>query len=139
MKSWTNDKLWRMSKATFDFLCKELFHCLHHHDTKFRKTITVEKRVAICLWHLATREDCHSIRWRFGVGKSMACKIVNEVCRAVVDILLPQIVKWPTGEKLCETVTGFLSTWDFPQCAGALDGTHILQIITTEKDFIPLC
>jgi hypothetical protein len=136
VKSWTNDKLWldnfRMSKATFDFLCKELFHRLHYRDTKFRKAITVEKRVAICLWHLATGEDCRSIGWRFGVGKSTACEIVNEVCRAVVDVLLPRIIKWPTGEKLRETVAGFLSTWDFPQCAGALDGTHIPIVAPSE-------
>lgn len=134
---WTDQRLWlenfRMSKGTFNFVCQELSPYLCRRDTNFRKAIKVEKRVAMCIWHLATGEDLRSLGWRFGVGKSTACQIINEVCQAIVDILLPQIITWPTGETLRATVDGFLSTWGFPQCAGAVDGTHIPIVAPPES------
>ncbi|CAB4001964.1 Hypothetical predicted protein [Paramuricea clavata] len=69
---------------------------------------------------------CHKISaWRFGVGKSTACEIVNDVCKAIVDVLLSTVLKWPTGGALRTVLDGFLQVWGFPQCAGAIDGTHI--------------
>ena len=97
------------------------------HDTRFRKAVSVEKRVAICLWHLATAEDFRSLASRFGVGKSTACEIVNNVCKAIVDLLLPAVIVWPTGEALATVRDDFLQTSSTapPQCGGAVDGTHI--------------
>ena len=126
---WKEDSLWlenfRMSRGTFEFLCHKISGNLLHQDTRFRKAISVEKRVAICIWHLATGEDFRSLAWRFGVGKSTACEIVNNVCEAIVDILLPTVIKWPSGEALLTVRDGFLQTWGFPQCGGVIDGTHI--------------
>ena len=134
---WNDDSLWlenfRMSKGTFDFICKKINAYLLREDTTFRKAIPVDKRAAICFWHLATNEDLRSLAWRFGVGKSTACEIINEVCQAVVEILLPQVIKWPSGEKLLNVIDGFLTTWGFPQCAGAIDGTHIPIVAPSES------
>ena len=87
--------------------------------------MSVEKRVAICLWHLATGEDLCSLGWRFDVAKSTSCEIINDVCKAIVNILLPKFITWPTGNALRAVVNGFASEWNFPQSAGAIDGTHI--------------
>ena len=67
----------------------------------------------------------NSLAWRFVVGKSTACEIVNDVCEAIVDVLLSTVLKWPTGGALRTVVDGFLQIWGSPQCAGAIDGTHI--------------
>lgn len=126
---WTDEKLWienfRMSKPSFSLICAELREALIKKDTGFRKAITVEKRVAVCLWHLATGEDMRSLSWRFDIGKSTACEIVNEVCQAIVDVLLPSVIRWPTGVELESVLNGFAKEWNFPQCGGAIDGTHI--------------
>ena len=53
------------------------------------------------------------------------CIIVHNVCRAIVDILLPRYICFPSGEDLQRTVDGFHAVWDIPQCAGAIDGSHI--------------
>ena len=53
------------------------------------------------------------------------CIIVHNVCRAIVDILLPRYIYFPSGEDLQRTVNGFHAVWDVPQCAGAIDGSHI--------------
>ena len=129
ISSWTEDRLWianfRMKKSTFYFICEQLSPALKRRHTRFRMSIPVEKRVAICLWHLATGEDLRSLGWRFDVAKSTSCEIINDVCQAIVKILLPKFITWPTGNALRAVVDGFASEWNFPQCAGAIDGTHI--------------
>ena len=81
--------------------------------------------MAIALWHLATNGDYRSIGHLFGVAKGTVCVMVNEVCHAVVKVLFNKYIKLPTGSLLKETVLGFESKFGFPQCAGAIDGTHI--------------
>jgi hypothetical protein len=127
-KRWVGEhfeRLWvenfRISRMTFQFLCDKLGEYLVRDDTRLRKSISVAKRIAICLWHLATGEDLRSLAWRFDIGKSTACQIINEVCHIIVEVLLPIYVRWPTGQRLFDTINGFA----FPQCAGAIDGTHI--------------
>lgn len=56
------------------------------------RAVSVERRVAITLWHLATNTDYHSIEHMFGVGKGTVCIIVNEVCRAIVTVLMKQYI-----------------------------------------------
>ena len=117
------DRLWlqnfRVSSSTFEFICVIKLHArLAKRDTKLRKSIPVPKRIAICIWHLATGEDLRSLGWRFDVGKSTACMIVNEVCQAIVDILLPLHIRWPEDQRLQEVIQGFKSKWNFPQCRG---------------------
>ena len=101
---WVDDNLWienfRMSRNCFLAICGELNEALHKKDTRFRKANAVEKRVAVCLWYCATGEDMRSLGWRFDIGKSTACQIVNDVCKPIVDVLFPKVIKWPTGEAL---------------------------------------
>ena len=85
-----------------------------------RAAIPVEKRVPITLWRLGTNVEYRTISHLFSVGVSTACIIVHDVCKAIVDVL--QI---PTGNQAMEIVRGFKVTWDFPQCFGAVDGSHI--------------
>ena len=53
------------------------------------------------------------------------CIIVHDVCRTIVDFLLPWYIHFPSGEDLQRTVDGFHAVWDVPQCAGAIDFSHI--------------
>ena len=34
-------------------------------------------------------------------------------------------IQFPTGEMLSDVVEGFYQSFNFPQCAGAIDGSHI--------------
>ena len=62
---------------------------------------------------------------------STVCIVTKEVCAAIVDKLLPKYIRIPRDEGLREVVDGFKRKWGFPQCAGAVDGTHI-PIISPE-------
>ena len=69
--------------------------------------------------------DYRSIGHLFGVARCTACTIVNEVCTVIAQQLLKRYISIPTGDNLTAVVTGFEDTWGFPQCAGAIDGSHI--------------
>ena len=56
--------------------------------------------------------------------------------KAIVDVLLPKVIKWQTGEALKSVLNGFAEEWKFPRCARAIDGTHIK--IAAPSDFITI-
>ena len=89
-----------------------------------RKCIPTE-RIALTLWCLATNAVSLTIGHLFGVSKSMVCVITKEVCTAIVSILLPKYIIIPSGDNLKDVVEGFEHKCGYPQCAGAVDGTHI--------------
>lgn len=122
----------RMSRETFVYLCNELRSTVEKSDTAMRKAIPVEQRVALTLWLLATNADYRTIGHLFGVSKSTVCVVTKEVCTAIVHVLLPKYIKFPVGEGMKEVVDGFKHKWGFPQCAGAVDGTHI-PIVSPEE------
>jgi len=120
---WTSN--FRLSQRTFDFLCQELEPYLAREDTRFRQAINVRKRVAVALWRLATNADYRTIGHLFGISKGSVCVIVDEFCRIMTEIMLPRYIKIPTGEDLDKVIETFNQKWGFPQCAGAVDGSHI--------------
>ena len=74
-----SDEQWRanfrMSHAMFYYLCNELRPEIIKQDTRFRRAVSVEKRVAITLWRLATNGDYRSVGHMFGVAKGTVCVI----------------------------------------------------------------
>ena len=109
---------------------------MEKNDTIMRQAIPVEQRVALTLWFLSTGADYRSTGHLFRVSKSTVCIVTKEVCTALVDVLLPKYVRFPSGESLREVVDGFKLKYDFPKCAGAVDGTHIPQRSTLQTTSI---
>ena len=59
--------------------------------------------------------------------------IGHEVCEAIVTTLGHRYIRIPQGNGIQQIVDGFLSRWQYPQCAGALDGTHIPVLAPAEN------
>ena len=59
-----------------------------------------------------------STLWRLGFA-------VHDLYTATVDKLLEQYIRIATGSNAQPVVDSFLCTWCFPQCFGAIDGSHI--------------
>ena len=114
-----------MSKVTFDVLCIELRPYLQRQDTTFRQAISVEGRIAITIWRLATNAEYCTIAELFGLGRSTVGEVVLDTCGAIVDHLFKSYVCIPGNDGLREIVVGFERRWGFPQVVGAKDGTHI--------------
>ena len=138
----TGGKMWltmMTSTGTRTFVCQDkhliiyvLNDCLKCQDTILRKAIPLNKRVGIALWYLATNMDFRSLGHLFGVSKSTVCHIIKEVCAAIRYVLLPKYIKVPSGEALQHVMSGFKRRLGFPQCAGAVDGTHIPIVASHE-------
>ena len=114
-----------MKPATFCYLCEQLRPKVERADTHLRKAIGVCKRITITLWRLAANVEYRTITQLFGVGVSTVCKIVHETCRATVSVLTPKLIRPPKGEVLKQIINGFETRWGFPQCGGAIHGTHL--------------
>lgn len=73
----------RVDRALFDRLVKELDPYLKHDDTNFGPAIPVEKGVAVALNYLAHGHSHFPISDRFAIGESTAHGIVHDVCKAI--------------------------------------------------------
>uniref|UniRef100_A0A8C3H697 DDE Tnp4 domain-containing protein n=1 Tax=Chrysemys picta bellii TaxID=8478 RepID=A0A8C3H697_CHRPI len=111
----------RMRKGTFMELGDLLFPALKRQNTKMRAALTVEKRVVIALWKLATPDSYRSDGNQFGVGKSTVGAAVIQVARAMKDLVISRVVTLGNVQAI---VDGF-AAMGFPNCGGAIDGTHI--------------
>uniref|UniRef100_A0A674I6D5 Putative nuclease HARBI1 n=1 Tax=Terrapene triunguis TaxID=2587831 RepID=A0A674I6D5_9SAUR len=111
----------RMRKGTFMELCDLLSPALKRQNTRMRAALTVEKRVAIALWKLATPDSYRSVGNQFGVGKSTVGAAVMQVAKAITEVLLHKLVTLGDVQVI---VDGF-AAMGFPNCGGAIDGTHI--------------
>ena len=123
-----SDREWkqnfRVSRNTFNFLCRELAPYLAKHHV-VREPLSLELRVAVCLWRLGTNVEYRTISHLFGVGLSTVCVAVHDTCHVLVEQFASLYIKIPKGQELQSIVDGFESKWNFPQCIGAIDGSHI--------------
>ncbi|XP_041465990.1 protein ANTAGONIST OF LIKE HETEROCHROMATIN PROTEIN 1-like [Lytechinus variegatus] len=92
-------------------------------DTKFRKAIRPEHRLAITLWRLATNVEYRTLAGLFGVGRSTVGFIVVDTCQEIINVFQERMIRIPAGQKLEECVARFAGR--FPQAVGAIDGSHI--------------
>ena len=106
-----------MSRETFQYLCDQLRPLIQKQNTRKRRSVSTERRVAITLWVLATPAEYRSVAHLFGLAHCTVCQIVNETCRAIVQKLLRVYVRFPTGDGLKDVVRGFKEKLAVPQCA----------------------
>jgi hypothetical protein len=74
---------------------------------------------------LATGADYRSIQELFGVGQSTACNIFLETVTAICFSMKSRFIRIPNEVECMNIAKGFEERWGFPQCIGAIDGTHI--------------
>ena len=114
-----------MNRETFVYICGQLRSRIQRVNTRMRQAISVEKRLAVTLWCLATPAEYRTIGHLFGIARSTVCRIVHETCKAIVEVLLRKYIHFPAGDRLQQILQGFENKWGVPQCVGAVDGCHI--------------
>ena len=120
----------RMSKVNFFKLCDELKPYLTKTTTNMSKAVPVEKQIAVTLYYLSDEGRYRKVSNAFGLGKSTVSEIVRRVC-SVISIVFnrTQVVKYiklpKTEVEVKEAVEKFYQKHGFPQCLGAIDGTHV--------------
>ncbi|XP_042309854.1 protein ANTAGONIST OF LIKE HETEROCHROMATIN PROTEIN 1-like [Sceloporus undulatus] len=121
-----DDEMWmqhfRMPRGTIFRLADILRPHIAAMDTVMRRAITVEERVAITIWWLSGPLTYQNVAHQFQIGSSTASVICIQVCEAIVKVLLRKVVRLENHHRIME---GF-EQLGFPNCVGAVDGTHIL-------------
>ena len=117
----------RFRKESVEKLTRRLInhHNFQQHQTGGREPVPILKQVCIFLWYCATTDQLRELGDRFNVSNSTAHGIVRRVFNAIIDCLLPHVIKWPSGNRLREVMEGFKLLKNFENVIGAIDGTHI--------------
>lgn len=115
----------RMSKPNFMKLCNLLRPYIEKETTRFRKPLTVETQVAITLYYIADEGRMQKVANAFGIAKCTVSVVVRFVTQIISNIMGSSIKLPETEEEVKALVTEFYRQHGFPQCFGAVDGTHI--------------
>ena len=123
------DSLWkihfRVTRPTFNTLCDLVRRDLQKQHTRMRSPVSVEARVAVALWRLATGDSFKSCGLQFGIGMSTVKTICSEFERSLLR-LKDHFIKFPlTRQELQELMDEFEEEYGIPQIVDAIDGCHI--------------
>ena len=116
-----------MIRKTFEKLVNLVSPNLSKEDKKFRKSIPVQKRVAIALWRLSTGNSFRTIAKTFAVGKSTVVSIRKDFCKEMRR-LLKEYINFPvTSDEVENAIEKFKTCCNskISHSLGAIDGTHI--------------
>ena len=116
----------RMTRNTFMTLTEQLRPFLEKRTTAMREPISVEAQLAITLYYLRDEGRFRKVANSFGVGKSSVSIIIRDVCLVLAKYVRPRYIKLPQKVEEVEYLSNsFYRLYGFPQCSGAINGTHI--------------
>lgn len=84
------------------------------------------------LYYRADEGRLRKVANAFGVSRSTVSLTIRRACFVTSTILGPEYIKLPqTEHDVLEAVSNFYDRHGFPQCIGAVDGTHIFINLPT--------
>ncbi|XP_068757488.1 uncharacterized protein [Montipora capricornis] len=115
----------RVSRATFEYICGLVGLALSRQDTAMRAAVPVEKRVSTSLWRLATGDCYRTCGLMMGVSKSTAIECCHEFVYEL-NSLQGDFIKFPiTRQDAMKKIEGFSQISKIPNVVATIDGTHI--------------
>ena len=99
---------------TFMYICNKLSPALIRTDTVLRRALTVD--------HMSRILQYCPLDWHSSLN---SMRNSHETCQCIIDVLMVDYIKLPSGDRLNQTVHEFKTKWGVPQCFGANDGSHL--------------
>ncbi|KAK4871867.1 hypothetical protein RN001_015991 [Aquatica leii] len=93
--------------------------------------VTVEKKVGMSLYYLASCCEYRVVANQFGVHKSTVCRALHQFVRATNNILTPKHIRMPNEAEATDIARAFEHASHIPNIIGAIDGTHIPMLPPT--------
>jgi hypothetical protein len=113
-----------MGKGAVADLCYRLRGTIEKQDTKYRLAVPVQVRVCCCLYKLVQGANFLACSEKFAIGKSTVSVVIREVVCAI-NFVYSDVVRWPRGAEMRQTMLDFKSWCGMPSVQGTLDCTHI--------------
>ena len=114
----------RMRRRTFERLVHDLRPFIQGQATHWRLPISVEKKVVVTLFKLMHGVPIPLVADRAALGKSTVHEILRQVCTAISS-QFGHLIAWPVRRRLVRIADDFQAKQGFPNCIGAIDGSHI--------------
>ena len=116
----------RMSPERFEHLLSLVGPLIQKEDTRFRRSISPEERLAVTLRFLATGDAQQSLSFSFRIGKSTLSKVISETCQMIYECLKDKFLQPPETESDWGKIArSFEELWNMPNVIGSIDGKHI--------------
>ena len=110
----------------FDELLDRLSPRLEKEQTFLRTPLTPGLKLALTLRHFASGHTYSSMTFSWRVPHNTISVVVREVCQAIIDEFLDELMTCPTTPQGWQEVADrFLQRWNFPHTCGAVDGKHL--------------
>ena len=113
-----------MSRENFYRLCDELRPFVTRKTINMRAPVSVEMQVAVTLYYLLDSGRIRKTANAFGIATCTVSRIVQCVTEAISTKLFHKYIHFPKTE-VQKLAARFYSERGFPQCIGAIGGTHI--------------
>ena len=115
-----------MSPNRFQHLLELVRPLITKRDTKMRKAIIAEERLAVTLRFLATGDSQQSLSFSFRMGKTTVSNIITETSNVIYQVLKEKYLSAPhTKEEWLKISQEFEENWNMPYLIGCIDGKHI--------------
>lgn len=117
----------RMSKSTFDMICKSVAHELRPGTTSvpLKNLICFEKRVALSIYTMSTGEDYRQVAKLFGVSRTSVCKFVKRFAKVFIASTKDILLKMPEQEEIQSIFENFQEKSNLPSVFGCLGEVHL--------------
>ena len=110
----------------YDELLLRLQPRLQRKCTRWRQPTGPGLRLALTVRFLATGDSYQSIAYDFLVPHNTISGIVTEVCDAIVEEYMEEVLDTPMQpHQWAEIADEFSRRWNLPHCVGAVDGKHV--------------